>query len=61
MSRARIHMICGDLDTAFTLLDHSLQTPAGATIHELRLDPIWDPLRADPRFQSMLARYGGQK
>jgi TolB-like protein/Flp pilus assembly protein TadD len=61
MSRARIHMLCGDLDTAISLLDHSLQTPAGATIHELRLDPIWDPLRADPRFQSMLARHEGQK
>jgi TolB-like protein/Flp pilus assembly protein TadD len=60
-SRARIHMLCGDLDTAFTLLDHSLQTPAGVTIHELRLDPIWDPLRADPRFQSMLSKYQGAK
>ena len=60
MSRARIHMMCGDLDTAFALLDHSLQTPAGATIHELRLDPIWDPLRSDPRFEPMLSKPGGK-
>ena len=61
ISRARIHMMCGDLDNALALLDRSLQTPSGVTIHELRLDPIWDPLRADPRFQQMLAKFGAQK
>lgn len=61
MSRARIHMMCGDADTAFALLDRSLQTPAGITIQELRLDPIWDPLRDDPRFQQMLSKFGTRK
>jgi TolB-like protein/Flp pilus assembly protein TadD len=60
MSRARISMVCRDFDTALALLDRSLQTPAGATIHELRLDPIWDPLRSDPRFQKMLAKFGAK-
>jgi len=60
MSRARISMVCRDFDTAIALLDRSLQTPAGATIPELRLDPIWDPLRSDPRFQQMLAKFGGK-
>ena len=61
ISRARIHMMCGDLDTAFALLERSLQTPAGVTIQELRLGPTWDPLRADPRWQSLLAKFGGEK
>src|SRR3954447_4852403 len=61
MSRARIHMMCGDLDTAFALLERSLQTPAGITGNELRLDPVWDPLRADPRLEQMLSKYSGQK
>ena len=61
MSRARIHMMCGDLDTAFALLERSLQTPAGMTANELRFDPIWDALRNDPRFEPMLAKYGGGK
>lgn len=61
ISRARIHMMCGDLDTAFAVLDRSLQTPSGITIHELRLDPVWDPLRSDPRFQQTLSKFGGQK
>ena len=61
MSRARIHMMCGDLDTTFALFEHSLQSPAGITANELRFDPIWDPLRADPRFEQMLAKFGGVK
>lgn len=60
MSRARISMMCGDADTALALLDRSLQTPAGMTVHELRLDPVWDPLRSDARFQQMLAKFGGK-
>jgi tetratricopeptide (TPR) repeat protein len=61
MSRARISATCGDVDTALALLDRSLQTPAGITIHELRLDPVWDALRGDPRFQQMLSKFGGAK
>jgi tetratricopeptide (TPR) repeat protein len=61
ISRARIHMMCGDLDNALALLDRSLQTPSGVTIHELRLDPIWDPLRVSPRFQQMLAKFDAPK
>jgi len=61
ISRARIHMLCGDLDTAFALIERSLQTPAGITIPELKLDPVWDGLRSDPRLQSLLAKYGAGK
>ncbi len=60
ISRARISMMCGDMDTALALLDRSLQTPSGVTIHELRLDPIWDSLRNDARFQRMLSKFGGK-
>jgi serine/threonine-protein kinase len=60
ISRARISMMCGDMDTALALLDRSLQTPSGVTIPELRLDPIWDPLRNDARFQRMLSKFGGK-
>jgi TolB-like protein/Flp pilus assembly protein TadD len=61
LSRARIHMMCGDLDTAFALLEQSLRTPSGITIPELRRDPVWDPLRRDPRLEQMLAKYGVAK
>jgi tetratricopeptide (TPR) repeat protein len=61
ISRARIHMMCGDLDNALALLERSLQTPSGITIPELRLDPIWDPLRTNPHFQQMLAKFDAPK
>ena len=60
ITRARISLMCGDADTALALLDRSLQTPSGVTIQELRLDPVWDSLRPDPRFQQMLAKFGGK-
>jgi hypothetical protein len=60
VSRARIHMMCGDFDTALALLDRSLQTPSGVTVQELRLDPVWDALRRDPRFKQMLAKFGSK-
>jgi len=30
------------------------------TVHTLRLDPRWDPIRSDPRFQALLRRFGGR-
>ena len=60
-SRARIALICGDAETALKLLDHSLETPYGMTVHELRLDPMWDRLRVDTRFQQMLNKHSGTR
>jgi TolB-like protein/Flp pilus assembly protein TadD len=60
ISHARISLMCGDADTALALLDRSLQTPSGVTIQELLLDPVWDALRNDARFQQMLAKFGGK-
>ena len=37
----------------FRLLDHLLILPNDLTLPTLKLDPIWDPLRADQAFQKM--------
>ena len=58
ISRARIALACGDPEAALKLLDRSLETPYGMTVHELRLDPMWDALRGDPRFQQLLVKHG---
>jgi hypothetical protein len=33
----------------------SAQIPAGIKYGELKLDPQWDPLRGDPRFEKIIA------
>jgi len=44
-----------ELDLAFEKLTISVTTPAGVHYGELKLDPAWDPLRKDPRFEKLLA------
>lgn len=57
ISRARVALACGDAAAALQLLNHSLATPAGIAVQELRFDPMWDSLRTDPPFQKLLAKY----
>jgi TolB-like protein/Tfp pilus assembly protein PilF len=52
---AQIQAHFGDRDAAIAALPHLLEVPAGLTIAELRLDPFWDPLRGDQRFQKLIA------
>ena len=52
---AQIYALTGEHDQAFALLHRSLTTPAGINQSMLQLDPVWDQLRADPRFAELLA------
>jgi TolB-like protein/Flp pilus assembly protein TadD len=54
-SLAQIYAWTGESDEAFRLLDHLLQIPSFMTVHLLKLDPVWDPLRGDPRFDKIVA------
>jgi serine/threonine-protein kinase len=51
---AQIYAWTGEPDEAFRLLDHLLAVPSNLTVPMLRLDPAWDPLRQDPRFQALI-------
>jgi tetratricopeptide (TPR) repeat protein len=54
LALAQIYAWTGENDAAFELLERSLITPAGVTVSSLKLSPIWDPLRADARFQALI-------
>src|SRR5215475_5424076 len=54
---AQIYTWTGETEQALQLLERSLSTPNGVTIPFLRLDPMWDPLRSDPRFQALIDRH----
>jgi len=52
---AQIQARFGDHDSAIAALPHLLEVPAGLTVANLKFDPLWDPLRKDPRFQKLCA------
>src|SRR5450432_1422180 len=54
---AQIYVWTGEFDEAFRLLNHLLAIPNGLTVPMLKLDPSWDPLRKDPRFQALIDKY----
>jgi tetratricopeptide (TPR) repeat protein len=59
VTAAEILARVGDADGALDLLDQLLGMNAGvvASVPLLRLDPTWDPLRNDPRFEQLLRRH----
>ena len=50
---AQVYAIIGDNARAIELLDGLLSRLSGVTVQNLRVDPAWDPLRADPAFQKL--------
>ncbi len=54
--RARILAQAGEADAALNEIEQILAGPGWLSVHTLRLDPRWDPLRDHPRFQALLER-----
>jgi hypothetical protein len=47
LGSAEIYAWIGEHDDAFRLIDHLLRIPSDMTVHVLKLDPVWDPLRKE--------------
>ncbi len=53
---AKVYAAIGNSDRAIEMITGLLQRPAALTVALLRLDPAWDSLRNDPRFQQLVAQ-----
>ena len=51
---AAIYAQVGELDLAHELLADLVRSPNGPTAGTLRVEPEWEPLRGDPRFEKLL-------
>jgi serine/threonine-protein kinase len=54
---AEVYLMVGQYDAALGQLEYLLSIPSYLSVSLLRIDPMWDPLRDDPRFQALLERY----
>ena len=52
---AIIYSWTGEKDLALEQLATSARIPAGVTCGQLKLNPEWDSLRGDPRFEKIVA------
>ena len=57
---AQVYAILGDNARAIELLDGLLSRPSEVTLQTLKVNPAWDPLRNDPAFQALFAKYAGK-
>jgi len=61
LALAQTYTRVGDVASAIPLLEHLLTIPGGINVPLLKLDPVWDPLRGNPRFEKMIASFATLK
>jgi len=55
--RAHILAQAGESDAALSEIERLLSEPSFLSVHTLRLDPLWDPIRENARFEALLRRH----
>lgn len=51
---ARVYLMANRPEQAIAILERLSRLPTWVSPAELRVDPIWDPLRNNPRFQRLV-------
>jgi tetratricopeptide (TPR) repeat protein len=51
---AEIYLMCGEYEAAIDQIETLLSVPGDVSIGILRVDPIWDPIRSNPRFRRLV-------
>jgi TolB-like protein/Flp pilus assembly protein TadD len=57
---AEVYATIGERDRAIELLNGLLSRPSPITVQILNLDPVWDPLRNDPRFADLITQHSAK-
>src|SRR6476659_3975234 len=57
---AEVYAVLGQNDRAIAILDGLHSRPSSVTAEVLKVNPVWDPLRSDPRFQALIDKYGAK-
>ena len=47
----------GDAGAAVDEIERLLARPGWLSVHELRLDPVWDPIRGHPRWKALMSKH----
>ena len=55
MWAAQVYALANQLDAAFAQLNILVKIPSWLNYGELKMNPCWDPLRKDPRYEKLLA------
>jgi hypothetical protein len=57
---ARVYTWTGEKDLAVDTLDKIMALPGYVTAGYLQVDPVWQPLRDEPRFKALLEKTNSQ-
>src|SRR5215472_12662703 len=59
--RALLYLSLGDHSEAIRWLDQAIADHEGLNITWIKVDPLFDPLRGDPRFEALVQKVVGPK